>query len=128
MQNARLHEFKMPSIAADAAEARCLLEENFKVKIKVLRQGKGAIAATSVAATAIAAVKLVKAIPVVKEKSPEIAKAAGDIAKGDYSEVGLSTRTLLEPTRTRWAEHIDRPLFKPSATKRFYSYLLEPIQ
>ena len=43
---------------------------------------KGAIAATGVATTAIAVAKLVpKAIPVVKEKAPEIAKAAGDIAK-----------------------------------------------
>lgn len=43
---------------------------------------KGAIAATGIAATVIAVAKLVsKAIPVVKEKAPEIAKAAGDIAK-----------------------------------------------
>lgn len=67
MQDARLHELKMPSIAADAAEARCLIEEHFKVHIKLLRQDKGgAIAATGVAATAIAAVKLApKAIPIV---------------------------------------------------------------
>lgn len=43
---------------------------------------KGAIAATGIATTIIAVAKLVsKAIPVVKEKAPEIAKAAGDIAK-----------------------------------------------
>lgn len=41
MQDARLHELKMPSIAADAAEARCLFEEHFKVHIKLLRQDKG---------------------------------------------------------------------------------------
>lgn len=83
MQDARLHELKMPSIAADAAEARCLLEEHFKVHIKLLRQDKGGvIAATGVAATAIAAVKLApKAIPIVKEKAPEIAKEASDVAK-----------------------------------------------
>lgn len=41
MQNARLRELKILSIAADATEARCLLEENFKVQIKLLKQGKG---------------------------------------------------------------------------------------
>lgn len=40
MQDARLRELKMLSIAADATEARCLLEENFKVQIKLLKQGK----------------------------------------------------------------------------------------
>lgn len=45
-------------------------------------------------------------------------------SKGHYSEVELLTRTLLEPTRTRGAEQIDRPPFKPSAAKRFYSNLL----
>ena len=43
MQDARLHELKMPSIAADAAEARCLIEEHFKVHIKLLRQDKGGV-------------------------------------------------------------------------------------
>ena len=43
MQDARLNELKMPSIAADAAEARCLIEEHFKVHIKLLRQDKGGV-------------------------------------------------------------------------------------
>lgn len=43
MQDARLHELKMPSIAADAAEARCLIEEHFKVHIKLLRQDRGVL-------------------------------------------------------------------------------------
>lgn len=85
----------MPSIAADAAEARCLLEEHFKVHIKLLRQDKGGvIAATGVAATAIAAVKLApKAIPIVKEKAPEIAKEASDVAKVIIRKLS----SLLEP-------------------------------
>lgn len=95
MQDVRLHELKMSSIAADAAEARCLLEEHFKVHIKLLRQDKGGvIAATGVAATAIAAVKLApKAIPIVKEKAPEIAKEASDVAKVIIRKLS----SLLEP-------------------------------
>ncbi len=49
MQDARLREFKMLSIAADATEARCLLEENFKVQIKLLKQGKGSSKAKGLA-------------------------------------------------------------------------------
>lgn len=41
MQNARLRELKMLSIAASATEARCILEENFKVQVRLLNQGKG---------------------------------------------------------------------------------------
>ena len=40
MQDARLRELKMLNIASNATEARCLLEENFKVQIRLL-QGKG---------------------------------------------------------------------------------------
>ena len=95
MQDARLHELKMPSIAADAAEAHCLIEEHFKVHIKLLRQDKGGvIAATGVAATAIAAVKLApKAIPIVKEKALEMAKSASDVAKVIIRKLS----SLLEP-------------------------------
>lgn len=39
MQDARLNELKMPSIAADAAETRCLVEEHFKVHIKTSQTG-----------------------------------------------------------------------------------------
>ncbi len=48
MQGARLRELKMLSIAADATEARCLLEENFKVQVKLLK-GKGSSKAKGLA-------------------------------------------------------------------------------
>ena len=43
MQDARLHELKMPSIAADAAEARCLIEEHFKVQLNFSDRIRGAL-------------------------------------------------------------------------------------
>lgn len=43
---------------------------------------KGVIAATGIATTAIAVVKLApKVIPVVKERAPKIAKAANDVVR-----------------------------------------------
>ena len=41
MQDARLRELKMLGIAADATEARCIFEENYKVQSKRLKEGKG---------------------------------------------------------------------------------------